>query len=148
MKLYLDGDAFPHQLKSILFRAIERSAIKTYAVANKSINIGNSKHISSIVVGSGPDEADNWITEMVQEGDLVITADIPLADRVISKKAIAINHRGEIYTAANIKNRLAMRDLMQEMRDIGISTGGPPPFSPKDAHGFANQLNKLLTAKL
>ena len=147
MTLYLDGDAFPHQLKSILFRAIERSAVKTYVVANKSINIGNSRHISPIVVGSGPDEADNWITEMVQEGDLVITADIPLADRIISKNATAINHRGEIYTAANIKNRLAMRDLMQEMRDIGIATGGPPPFSSKDAHGFANQLNKLLTAK-
>ena len=145
MILYLDGDAFPNPLKTILFRAIERLSIKTFVVANKRINIGESPNISYIVVSSGPDEADNRIVEMVKEGDLVITGDIPLADRVITKNAHAINHRGELYTTVNIKNRLAMRNLMQEMRDSGMPTKGPAPFNQKDAHEFANQLNKFLT---
>jgi uncharacterized protein len=145
MTLYLDGDAFPNPLKTILFRAIERLAIKTFVVANKRINIGESKNITYIIVDSGPDEADHRIVEMLKEGDLVITADIPLADRAISKNAHALNHRGELYTTVNIKNRLAMRNLMQEMRDIGMPTKGPAPFNQKDAHEFANQLNKFLT---
>ena len=145
MILYLDGDAFPNPLKPILFRAIERLAIPTFVVSNKRIDIGESKNITYIIVPSGPDEADNRIVKMLAEGDLVITADIPLADRAISKKAYAINHRGELYTAVNIKNRLAMRNLMQEMRDCGMPTKGPAPFNQKDAHEFANQLNKFLT---
>jgi len=145
MTLYLDGDAFPNPLKTILFRAIERLAIQTFVVSNKRISIGELKNITYIIVGSGPDEADHRIVEMLKEGDLVITADIPLADRAISKNAHAINHRGELYTVANIKNRLAMRNLMQEIRDSGTPTRGPAPFNQKDAHEFANQLNKFLT---
>ncbi len=145
MILYLDGDAFPNPLKPILFRAIERLAIPTFVVSNKRIDIGESKNITYLIVPSGPDEADNRIVEMLAEGDLVITGDIPLADRAISKKAYAINHRGELYTTVNIKNRLAMRNLMQEMRDCGMPTKGPAPFNQKDAHEFANQLNKFLT---
>ena len=145
MILYLDGDAFPNPLKSILFRAIERLSIETFVIANKKIDIGQSKNITYILVSSGPDEADNRIVEMLKEGDLVITADIPLADRAITKKAYAINHRGELYTTVNIKNRLAMRNLMQEIRDSGMPTRGPAPFTQKDAHEFANQLNKFLT---
>ena len=145
MTLYLDGDAFPNPLKTILFRAIERLAIQTFVVSNKRINIGESKNITYIIVSSGPDEADHRIVEMLKEGDLVITADIPLADRAITQKAYAINHRGELYTTVNIKNRLAMRNLMQEIRDIGMPTRGPAPFNQKDAHKFANQLNKFLT---
>lgn len=148
MILYLDGDAFPNTLKNILFRAVERLSIPTFVVSNKRINIGESKNITYIVVGSGPDEADDRIVEMIKEGDLVITGDIPLADRVISKKAHAINHRGELYTTVNIKNRLAMRNLMQEMRDAGMPTKGPAPFNQKDAHEFANQLNKFLTRRM
>jgi uncharacterized protein YaiI (UPF0178 family) len=145
MTLYLDGDAFPNPLKPILFRAIERLAIPTFVVSNKRIDIGESKNITYIIVAAGPDEADKSIVEMLKEGDLVITADIPLADHAVNKKAYAINHRGELYTAVNIKNRLAMRNLMQEMRDCGMPTKGPAPFNQKDAHGFANQLNKFLT---
>jgi len=145
MILYLDGDAFPNPLKPILFRAIKRLAIPTFVVSNKRIDIGESKNITYIIVPSGPDEADNRIVEMLEDGDLVITGDIPLADRAISKKAYAINHRGELYTTVNIKNRLAMRNLMQEMRDCGMPTKGPAPFNQKDAHEFANQLNKFLT---
>ena len=147
MTLYIDGDALPNQLKPILFRAIERLTLPTFVVANKRINIGESKHITYIIVGSGTDEADHRIVEMVKKDDLVITADIPLADRVITKKAHAINHRGKLFTVDNIKHHLAMRNLMQEIRDNGEMTKGPPPFNQKDAHKFANKLNQFLTKK-
>lgn len=145
MKIYLDGDAFPNILKPILFRAIERLSIETIVVANKSINIGESPFISHIVVEAGPDEADDRIVEMVEKGDLVITADIPLADRVISKEAHAIGHRGKPFTVDNIKNVLALRDIMQSIRDSGEITRGPAAFNKKDAHEFARQLDKFLT---
>jgi uncharacterized protein len=144
MKLYIDGDALPNLLKPIIFRAIERLALPTFAVANKRITIGESKNITYLVVASGPDEADNRIVEMVEAGDLVITADIPLADRVITKKAHALNHHGKLFDLANIKNSLAMRNLMQELRDSGEVTRGPAPLNQKDAHEFANQFNKFL----
>ena len=146
--LYIDGDALPNQLKPILFRAIERTSLLTFVVANKRINIGESKHITCIIVGSGADEADHRIVEMVKEGDLVITADIPLADRVITKKTHAINHHGKLFTVENIKNHLAMRNLMQEIRDNGEITKGPAPFNQKNAHEFANKLDQFLAKKL
>ncbi len=145
MKLFVDGDAFPNLLKPILLRAIERLGLQTYVVANKRVSIGKSEHISYIVVEAGADEADHKIVEMVQEGDLVITADIPLADRLISKSAHAIDHRGELYSVDNIKQYLAMRNLMESIRESGEMTRGPAPFSQKDAHEFANQLHKFLT---
>ncbi len=97
-----------------------------------------------MIVEAGADEADHKIVEMVEEGDLVITADIPLADRVISKNAHAIDHRGELYSVDNIKQYLAMRDLMEKIRESGEMTRGPKAFSQKDAHEFANQLNSFL----
>ena len=145
MTLFIDGDAFPNQLKPILFRAIVRLKLTTFVISNKRINIGESKHITYIIVESGADEADNRIVEMAQEGDLIITADIPLADRVITKKAHALSHHGKFFSTDNIKNHLSMRNLMQELRSSGDITGGPQPFSPKDAKGFADQLNKFLT---
>ncbi len=145
LKIYVDGDAFANLLKPILFRSIERLGLETFVVANKKINIGKSKYITYIIVDAGADEADHKIVEMVEEGDLVITADIPLADRVISKKAHAIDHRGELYSVDNIKQYLAMRNLMDKIRESGEITKGPKPFSQKDAHEFANQLNAFLT---
>jgi len=145
LKVYIDGDAFPNLLKPILFRSIERLGLETYVVANKKINIGKSRHITYMIVDAGADEADHKIVEMVEEGDLVITADIPLADRVISKNAHAIDHRGELYSVDNIKQYLAMRNLMDKIRESGEITKGPKPFSQKDAHEFANQLNAFLT---
>jgi len=145
MTLYVDGDAFPNLLKPILFRSIERLSLETFVIANKRINIGKSKLITYIIVEQGADEADHRIVEMVEEGDLVITADIPLADRVISKKAHAIDHRGELFSRDNIKQYLAMRNLMEEIRESGEMTKGPKPFNPKDAHEFANQLHRFLT---
>ena len=145
MKLYVDGDAFPNLLKPILLRAIERLKLETFVVANKKINIGKSTFVNYIVVEQGADEADHRIVEMVEAGDLVITADIPLADRLISKNAHAIDHRGELFSVDNIKHYLAMRNLMERIRESGEMTRGPKPFNDKDAHEFANQLHRFFT---
>ena len=145
LHLYIDGDAFPNLLKPIILRAIERLGLETFVIANKKIDIGSSKYVSHIIVDQGADEADDKIVEMLEEGDLVITADIPLADRVITKKAHAIDHRGELYSTENIKQYLAMRNLMESIRESGEMTRGPKAFSQKDAHHFANQLNAFLT---
>lgn len=145
MRVFVDGDAFPNLLKPILLRAIERLSLETFVISNKKITIGKSKHVTYQIVELGADEADHHIVEMVDTGDLVITADIPLADRVISKNAHAIDHRGELYSVDNIKQYLAMRNLMAEIRDSGEMTRGPAPFGQKDAHGFANQFNAFLT---
>lgn len=144
LKLYVDADAFPNLLKPILLRSIMRLNLSTFVVSNKKVSIGKSDLVNYIIVEAGADEADHKIVEMVQEGDLVITADIPLADRVISKKAHAIDHRGELYSVDNIKQYLAMRDLMEKIRESGEVTRGPKPFGSKDAHQFANQLNAFL----
>ena len=144
MTLYIDGDAFPNRLKAIVFRAIERFSLTTFVISNKRIDIGKSNHITYIIVDSGVDEADQRIIEMVKEGDLIITADIPLADSVITKKAFALDHRGKFFSDDNIKYYLSMRNLMQEMRDNGIETKGPVAFRQKDAHEFANRLNQFL----
>ncbi|WP_258238512.1 YaiI/YqxD family protein [Arcobacter sp. CECT 8986] len=141
MTLYIDGDAFPNLLKPIVFKAINKLSIQTYVIANKKIDIGKSSLINYLIVEQGADEADNKIVELLKNDDLVITADIPLANRVIEKKAHAIDHRGELYTQDNIKQYLAIRNLMQELRDSGEVTKGPAPFTQKDAQSFANQLN-------
>jgi hypothetical protein len=145
MKLYIDGDALPNILKPILVRAIEKNNLETFVISNKKISLGSqSKQINYIIVEAGADEADNHIVEMIEPFDLVITADIPLADRTISKNAHAIDHRGELYTQNNIKQYLAVRNLMQSIRDSGEVTKGPKPFSSKDAEYFANSLNMFL----
>jgi len=145
MILYIDGDAFPNLLKPIVLRAIERLKIITFIVANKKVTLGNSQYIELIVVEQGADEADHYIIQKCQAGDLVITADIPLADRIISKNAHAIDHRGELYSIHNIKQYLAMRNLMESIRESGEMTRGPKAFGQKDVHAFANQFNALLT---
>ena len=114
-------------------------------VANVYLRTPKYPTISNIVVSAGPDEADNRIVELVKEGDLIITADIPLADRVVNKNAFALNPRGELYTVENIKSRLAVRDLLDELRSSGVDTGGPSQFSPKDKQLFANEFNKFMT---
>ena len=114
-------------------------------VANQYVTADKSAYISRIMVPAGSDVADDRIVELVQHGDLVITADIPLADRIVTKGAYAINPRGEIYTEKNIKDRLAMRDLMNELRSGSVITGGPPSFNRKDRQAFSNQLDRFLT---
>ena len=143
MKLYIDGDAFPNLLKPILFRAIEKLSLQTFVVSNKRISIGLSKLITYLLVPSGADEADNRIVEMVNENDLVITSDIPLADRVISKDAFALDHRGKFFDVDNIKQSLAIRDFMESIRESGVITKGQNSFNEKDAREFANQLNQF-----
>lgn len=144
MIVFIDGDAFPNMLKPIVLRAIEKQKLDTIVIANKKINIGDSNYIKYIIVNLGADEADDKIVEMLNENDLVITADIPLANRTIEKNAHAIDHRGAIYTEDNIKQYLAIRNLMQEIRDSGEMTKGPAAFSQKDAQQFANSLNSFL----
>lgn len=144
MRLFVDGDAFPNLLKPIVCKQIKRLALETLVISNKPITLGSGCEVTYLLVEQGADEADHKIVEMVEEGDLVITADIPLADRVISKDAHAIDHRGALYSVENIKQYLAMRNLMEEIRSTGEITKGPKPFGSKDAQAFANQLNSFL----
>ncbi|MHC3994016.1 YaiI/YqxD family protein [Thiomicrolovo sp. ZZH C-3] len=145
MTVYVDGDAFPNLLKPIVVRAVERVKLPLVLVSNKPVRLGESEWIETVIVEAGADAADDRIVELLSPGDLVITADIPLADRVLAKSAHAIDHRGERYTPDNIKQYLAMRNLMETIRDTGVVTGGPKPFGPKDAHAFANALHRFLT---
>jgi len=145
MKIYIDGDAFPNALKPIIIKQINRLHVETIVVANKKINIGKSDLVKYLIVEQGADVADAKIVELAQAGDLVITADIPLADFIISKDAHAIDHRGELYSVDNIKQYLAMRNLMDKIRESGEITKGPKPFGQKDAELFANQLNAFLS---
>ncbi len=144
MNIFIDADALPGTLRPILFRAAERMKIQLIFVANQTMKLPDSPYISFELVPSGLDVADDWIAEKVAPGDLVITADIPLADRVISNGGHAINPRGQLYTQANIKQRLAMRDLMDGLRSVGEVTGGPATFSARNREDFANQLSKFL----
>ena len=145
MQILVDADALPNVIKDILFRAVKRLRILLTMVANQYVTVEKSKYIKSIVVSSGPDVADDRIVELVQQGDLVVTADIPLADRVVEKGAYAIDPRGDLYTEENIKDRLATRNLMNELRNGGVIEGGPPCFSRKNRQAFANQLDRFLT---
>ncbi len=145
MRLFIDGDAFPNLLKPIVVRVLKRLNLEAVVVSNKKISLGETEGVRYIIVEQGADEADKKIIEMVESGDLVITADIPLADHVISKQAHAIDHRGALYSKDNIKHYLAVRDLMETIRESGEMTKGPKPFGPKDAHNFANQLDRFVT---
>jgi uncharacterized protein YaiI (UPF0178 family) len=148
MRIYVDADGFPSVAKDLLIRAVIRVHVPLIFVANKPLRYEPSTVISSIIVPEGPDVADDRIVERVEPGDLVITADIPLADRVVAKGAFALNYRGKLYTEDNIKDRLAMRDLMNELRDGGMMTGGPAAFGKKDCQSFINQLDSFLMRQL
>lgn len=144
MQIWIDADACPNVIKEILFRAAERVKVATTLVANQLIRTPPSPYIRAVQVSGGFDVADNYIVEQVQAGDLVITADIPLADAVISKQGHALNPRGEFYTQENIKQRLAMRDFMDQLRSSGIQTGGPAALNQSDQRAFANRLDGFL----
>jgi hypothetical protein len=148
MRIYVDADGFPRAAKDILIRAALRLGVPVVFVANKPGRQETSPLISSLVVSEGPDIADDRIVTLAEPGDLVITADIPLADRVVSKGAFALNPRGKLYTEENIKDHLAGRDLLSELRDGGLITGGPPVFGKKDCQAFADQLDRFLIRRL
>ena len=144
MQIWVDADACPNVIKEILFRAAERVGIPLILVANKTLRTPPSSYISSILVGAGLDVADNAIVRKMEPGDLVITADIPLASEVIGKDGHALNPRGEFYSKENIEERLTMRNFMDELRGSGVNTGGPATLSQKDRQAFANQLDRFL----
>ncbi len=144
MQLWVDADACPNAIKDILYRAAERVGIVLTLVANQPLRTPPSRHIRSIQVEAGFDVADNRIAELMQEGDLVITADIPLAATVIEKGGLALNPSGELYTSENIQERLAMRNLMDELRSSGQLSGGPAAPGKRERQAFANALDRLL----
>ncbi len=144
MQIWVDADACPNVIKEVLFRAAERTGVLVTLVANQTIRTPPSKFIRTLRVESGFDVADNEIVKRVETGDLVITADIPLAAEVIEKGGMALNPRGERYTTETIRERLNMRDFMDTMRASGIQTGGPATMNQRDRQQFANELDKWL----
>lgn len=145
MKIWVDADACPVVIKEILFRAADRTETLITLVANQPMRVPASDFIRTIQVPSGFDVADSEIVERLEPGDLVITADIPLAAEVIEKGGRALNPRGELYTQDNIRARLNIRDFMDTLRASGINTGGPPVISQSDRQEFANNLDRILT---
>jgi uncharacterized protein YaiI (UPF0178 family) len=145
VKIWVDADACPGVIKDIIFRAADRTRTETTLVANQFIPTPRSPYIRSLQVPGGFDVADNEIVKRLEAGDLVITADIPLAAEAIEKGGHALNPRGELYTTENVRARLNMRDFMDTLRASGINTGGPPALSQRDRHAFASELDKLLT---
>ncbi|MCO6412771.1 MAG: YaiI/YqxD family protein [Thiogranum sp.] len=144
MRIWVDADACPNVIKDILFRAAERKRVSMTLVANQPVKTPPSPWIRSLQVPAGFDVADRRIVEQVQAGDLVITADIPLAAEVIKKGGHALNPRGELYTQDTIGQRLTMRNMMEELRSSGVQTGGPPTLNQRDRQAFANQLDRFL----
>ena len=145
MPIWVDADACPAAIKEILFRAAERTQVMLVLVANQPLKIPPSTYIRSVQVERGFDVADQRIVLEAGAGDLVVTADIPLAAEVVAKGATALNPRGELYTEANVRERLAMRDMTDELRASGVTTGGPAALGKRDRQAFANQLDRWLT---
>ncbi|MEW5769207.1 MAG: YaiI/YqxD family protein [Pseudomonadota bacterium] len=144
MHIWVDADATPAVIKDILFRAAERMRIPMTLVANKLLRVPPSSYIRAVQVPAGFDVADSEIVRQVARDDLVITADIPLAAQVIDKGGHALNPRGEFYSRENIRERLNLRDFMEELRGSGVAVSGPAAFSQADRQAFANQLDRFL----
>lgn len=147
MHIWVDADACPVVIKEILFRVAERTKLPLTLVANQWLKTPPYPSIRAIQVPKGFDVADNYIVDQAVAGDLVITADIPLAAGAIDKGALALNPRGELYTKENIKQTLDMRNFMETLRNSGVETGGPPAFNQADRQNFANQLDRLLAKR-
>jgi uncharacterized protein len=147
VRIWVDGDACPGEIKEILFRAAVRTKTSLTIVANQPLQIPRSEFIDLVTVPSGLNVADQKIVELLSAADLVITADIPLAALAVDKGATALDPRGEVYSRENIGERLTMRNLMDELRGSGMITGGPAPFRTSDRQAFANQLDRILTKR-
>jgi hypothetical protein len=148
MQIWVDADACPSAIKDILFRAAGRQQVHVTLVANKALRIPPSPYLRLLQVPPGFDVADRRIVELVAPPDLVITADIPLAAAAIDKDAHALNPRGELYTKDNIRERLSMRNFMDELRGGGVATGGPAALSQRDRQAFANSLDSFLAKRV
>ncbi|KAA1051016.1 YaiI/YqxD family protein [Pseudocitrobacter sp. 73] len=146
MTIWVDADACPNVIKEVLFRAADRTQTQVTLVANQYLRVPPSRFIRAMVVPKGFDVADNEIVRLCEPGDLVITADIPLAAEVLEKGAAALNPRGERYSNATIRERLTMRDFMDTLRASGVQTGGPSTLSQRDRQQFAAELDKWLLA--
>ena len=144
MHIWVDADACPLAVKEILYRAAERSEVPLTLVANKLLGVPRSRFIFSLQVARGFDVADNEIAKRLAPGDLVITADVPLAADVIARGGHALNPRGELYTPDSIRERLETRDFLEKLRETGVQTGGPAPFDNTDRKRFADQLDRFL----
>jgi len=144
VQIWVDADACPNVIKEILFRVAERARIMVTLVANQPVPVPRMQYVRAVQVAQGFDIADNEIVRRCVPGDLVVTADIPLAAEVIAKGATALNPRGELYTKENVKARLNMRDFMDTMRSSGIHTGGPPALNQRDRQAFANALDRFI----
>ena len=145
MKIWIDADSSPRAVKEIVFRAAERLHIEVCLVANKSLTKHHSQFVTSLIVSQGPDVADDYIAEHATPQDLVITADIPLAARIVEKGGVALDPRGELYTEENVGERLSVRDLMQELRAEGFTGGGPAQFGLIDRQRFASSFDRTVT---
>ena len=146
MHIWVDADACPVAIKEILFRAATRTGHRLTLVANHTLRVPGNPGIRMIQVPGGFDEADKYIAQHVSAGDLVVTADIPLAAEVVEKGARALSPRGEAYGKDNIRELLDMRNFMDTLRSSGVETGGPSAFSANDRQNFANRLDRLLQA--
>lgn len=144
MQIWVDADACPRVIKEIIFRAARRAGVKTTLVANQEMSIPASPYLDAVIVKAGLDVADTYIVQHLEPKDLVVTADIPLAAEAIAQGAYALNPRGEFYDEVNIRQRLSMRNFLDELRNSGVETGGPPPFNQRDREAFANQLDRFL----
>jgi uncharacterized protein len=144
MQIWVDADACPAAIKEILFRAANRARVRVTLVANQPLRIPASPYIRFTQVPAGLDVADKRIVESMEAGDLVVTADIPLAAAAIEKNGHALNPRGELYTQDNIRERLSMRNFMDELRGSGVVTGGPAVLNQRDRQAFANALDSFL----
>ena len=145
--IWVDADGVPGAVKDIVFKASQRTRIPVKLVANRWQQTPKFRWIQAVVVEGGLDVADDYIAEHCQPNDLVITSDIPLAARVVERGATAVRFRGEVLDAANVQQRLQVRDFMDELRGTGVQTGGPPPYGAKDKQRFANALDKWLSMR-
>lgn len=146
--VWVDADGAPRAMLEILFKASRKRQVPLVLVANRWIQTPAYKLIRSVQVESGMDVADDWIVAHAQPGDVVVSNDVPLAAEAVEKGAVVLRSRGEVLDAHNVRQRLAMRDFMEEMRAGGVHTGGPPPYGAKDRQSFANALDRLLTKRL
>ncbi len=149
MKLWIDADAAPLAVKEICYRAADRLKLETVLVANQRLQLPPGyPNLSSVRVDSGPDEADRYIAEHAESGDVAVTADIPLAALLVPKGVAVIDPRGEVYTAESIGERLSVRNFMDDLRSTGVQTGGHAPYGPREKQAFANALDRALTRAL
>ncbi len=149
MKVWIDADAAPRDVKEIVFRAAKRLGLEAVLVANQRVYVppGNP-FVTAVRVEGGPDVADRHIVENAEAGDVAITADIPLAAALVEKEVQVIDPRGEEFTAENVGERLSIRNFMDELRSTGVETGGPAPYGDREKQAFASALDRILTHSL